>query len=217
MDFNVYDMKRFTNMSRGELIPWLLDTATLQEAHLFHCNNWPDWVPGARRFREHAALLGFAEKAAEFKDLKKIEELDQAHADTLLSINLNACYIVMRSIHEKDESLLHNAGYLLKEKAMKHHGPASVSDVPLNLKVKSGEAGSATIRYPRDRAAGLYHLQYCKGVPAGEESWGDYGFNKGCLVVATGLDRASWYYFRVRALGSNKNGPWSTPLGVIIT
>jgi hypothetical protein len=35
-------------------------------------------------------------KAAENKDRAKIKERDQAHADTLLSVSLNANYIVMR-------------------------------------------------------------------------------------------------------------------------
>ena len=206
-----------TKTSYSELIPWLLDAATLQEAHPFHGTDWPGWVPGASRFREHADLLAFAVKAAENMDREKVKERDQAHADTLLSVNLNATYIVMRWHHEKDESLLHNAGYQLRENTKKGSVRISIRKTPLDLKAKNGPGpGSTTLIYSKDPAAGIYQLQLCKGVPVGEGSWGDYGFNKSCRVVVSNLDRASWYYFRVRSQGDNETSPWSAAVGIII-
>jgi hypothetical protein len=203
--------------SYSDLIHWLYDTATLQEAHPFHRDNWPDWVPGWGKFREHADLLAIAVKAAENKDREKTKERDQAHADTLVAVNLNANYIVMRSIHEKDESLLHNVGYQLKEKTKKGVLSSSLRDTPLHPKAKHGEhPGSAAVTFERDPAARLYQLQICKGEPVGEESWGDYGLHKKCRVLANNLDRASWYYFRVRSHGDNEVGPWSAPVGIIV-
>src|SRR6185369_12045376 len=118
-----------------ELIPWLLDTAILQEAHPFHGVTWPDWVPGAARFRQHAEALTVKGKAAENKDTEKGKERDEEHEDTLISISLNANYIVMRALHEKNETLLHNMGYPFKEKpAKKSHTAASLMTTPLVLK-----------------------------------------------------------------------------------
>jgi len=203
-------------MNHMELISWLLDTATLQEAHPFHSVNWPDWVPGASNFRQHAAVLSSTGKAAENKDRGKVKERDQEHADTLLSISLNANYIVMRSIHEKDESLLHNVGYVLKNKTKKSNG-TSISNTPLALKIKTGpDPGSVTVRFEKDMAAGSYQLQICKGEPVGEESWGDQAYYKGRRVTVSNLDRASWYYFRVRSHGNNTTSPWSAPVGIIV-
>lgn len=207
----------FTKMSCTELIPWLLDTATLQEAHPFHGSNWPDWVPGASKFRQHADLLASAVKAAENKDREKVKERDQTHADTLLSVSLNANYIVMRWHHEKDESLLHNAGYVVKERTKKGYAQTSIRHTPSDLKIKNGpDTGSVTVRFERDPAAGLYQLQICKGEPVGEESWGDKGLYKSCRIVVNNLDRATWYYFRYRSHGDNETSPWSAPVGIIV-
>ncbi|HBG04870.1 MAG: hypothetical protein A2075_00880 [Geobacteraceae bacterium GWC2_58_44] len=210
-------LMNFAKMGYTELIPWLLDTATLQEAHPFHRANWPDWVPGASKFREHAEILSVAVKAAENKDREKTKERDQKHADTLLSVNLNANYIVMRWHHEKNESLLHNAGYVLKEKTKKSYGRSSISNRPLDLKLKNGpDPGSVTVKFEKDPAAGLYQLQICKGVPVGEESWGEQGLHKSCRFVVIDLDRASWYYFRGRSHGDNETSPWSAPVGIVV-
>jgi hypothetical protein len=209
-------LMNYWKMSCPELIPWLLDTATLQEAHPFHRNNWPNWVPGWAEFRKHAESLGNAVKAAENKDREKVKERDQLHAEVLESITMNANYIVMRSRHEKDEGLLHNTGYVLKEKTKRNSG-ASIKDTPLDLKVKAGpEPGSASVRFGKDPAAGSYQLNICKGKPAGEESWADQGIYKSCRVTIQNLERASWYYFRVRSHGNNQASPWSAPVGIIV-
>ena len=215
---DVYTMHS-AKMSCTELVPWLLDTATLQEAHPFHSTNWPDWVPGAKKLREHAESLSVAVKAAENKDKEKTRERDQMHADTLLDITLNASYIVMRWHHEKDESLLHNVGHQLKEKTAtkKSSGHTSVKSTPLVLWVKNGpDISSVSVRFEKDPAAGSYQLQICKGEPIGEESWGDYCFHKSCRAIVRNLDRASWYYFRVRSHGNNETSPWSAPVGIIV-
>jgi len=204
-------------MGYNELITWLFDTATLQEAHHFHGTNWPDWVPGWRKFRGHGDSLTIKGKAAENKDRERAKERDQEYADTMLSIRLNANYIVMRSLYEKDESLLHNAGYPLRDKRRRSYGLASLSTIPLVIKLKNGpDIASVTARWDRDPAAALYHLQICKGEPAGEDSWGDEGSHKGCRVIVRNLDRASWCYFRVRSFGDNESGPWSAPAGIIV-
>jgi hypothetical protein len=208
---------KYQKMSCSDLVPWLLDTATLQEAHPFHRVNWPDWVPGAVQFRQHAEALAVAVKAAENKDREKTRERDQLHADILESVTINANYIVMRARHEKDEGLLHNVGYVLKEKTRKNSGQPSISTTPLDLKVKNGgDAGSVALRFSKDPAAGSYQLQICKGDPAGEASWADQGIYKNCMVTVKNLERASWYYFRVRSHGNNQASPWSSAVGIIV-
>jgi hypothetical protein len=202
-----------------DLALWLDDTATLQEAHSYHGQNWPDWMPGPRRFREHASALIKGQEAAKNKDRQKVRELEEEHARALMSIHINANYIVMRSILENNDRLLHNVGYVLKEQGRKSYGvPQSLKLEPMVIKVKRGpEDGSIVVTFTRDPAAGLYHLQICKGEPTGEDSWGDYGLHKGCRVIVYGLDRASWYYARGRSQGDNETGPWSQPVGIIVT
>jgi hypothetical protein len=200
----------------ADLIPWLLNTAILQEAHHFHSQNWPDWVPGAKKFRGHAEALTIKGKAAENKDRERAKERDQEYADAMLSIRLNANYIVMRSLYEKDESLLYNVGYVLREKTRRSYGQ-TLSAMPLVVKLKNGpDIASVAVRWDRDPAAALYLLQICKGEPAGEDSWMDEGTHKSCRVIVRNLDRASWCYFRVRSIGDNESGPWSAPVGIIV-
>lgn len=211
-----FSMSIFATMPIPEVVPWLFDAATLQQAHHFHGPNWSDWVPGAARFRQHAVELTEGMEAAKNKDREKVRELEEKHAETLLSIHLNANYIAMRSIYEKDESLLHNVGYILKDQNSKKEKLAALKS-QMHLKVKNRGTGTVTIYFERDPAAGLYRLQVCKGEPSGEESWLDGGLHKGCRVVVSDLDRASWYYFRGRSHGDNQTGPWSQPVGIIVT
>jgi hypothetical protein len=209
----------FAKMTIPELTTWLLGTATLQEKHPFHGTTMPDWVPAWARFREHADCLTSAAKAAENKDIAKSKERDDEHAAVLQSIDINACYIVIRSKHENDDSLLHGMGYEIKDKTKRTHlHPAnSISRVPLILTVKRGSApGSVVVNFQKDPGAGLYQLQICKGEPTGEGSYEDGGSFKLTRTVIVDLDRACWYYFRGRSQGNNETSPWSAPVGIIV-
>jgi hypothetical protein len=213
-----YYLMPHKTMPIPELIPWLYDTATLQEAHAYHGSNWPDWMPGPRKFREHASSLTSGQEAAKNKDTAKLRELEKEHAATLMSINMNATYIVMRSILENNESLLHNVGYVLKEQTKRSNTLTSIRMTPMVLTVKRGpEPGSIVVKFERDPGAGLYHLQICKGQPSGEDSWEDEGLHKSCRVVVKDRELATWCFVRGRSQGDNETGPWSEPVGIIIT
>lgn len=210
----------FSKMSVPELTTWLLGTAALQEKNTFHGTTMPDWVPAWDRFRQHADSLNILGKEAENKDIVKMKARDDEQAAALLSININACYVIMRARHENDDSLLQGMGYEVKEKTKKahaSHGSGSLLQVPMILKVKRGpEPGSVVVFFQKDPAAGLYQLQICKGEPAGEESFADPIFFKSLRNVIVNLERASWYYFRGRTHGNNESGPWSAPVGIIV-
>lgn len=206
----------FASMPLVELVPWLNDAAMLQEGHHFFGTNWSDWVPGPARFRQHAVALTEGMEAAKNKDQEKTRELEERHAETLLSINMNATYIVMRALHEKDESLLHNVGYILKDQNSKKEKPTALKSQSLKAKNLDRE-GAVGITFEKDPVAALYHLQFCKGIPSGEGSWEDHGQHRGVRVTVSNLERASWYYFRGRSRGDNETGPWSPPVGIIVT
>jgi len=207
----------FPKMSIPELSTWLLGTAALQEKHPFHGTTMPDWVPSWGSFRQHSeSLINFA-KAAENKDIAKVKERDDEQAAALLSININACYVVMRAKHENNDELLHDMGYEFKEKTRKVHVTSSISQLPMVLKLKRGsDSGCVVVIFQMDPAAGLYQLQMCKGEPAGEDSFKDVGNFKTIRNIINGLDRASWYYFRGRSHGNNESSPWSAPVGIIV-
>jgi hypothetical protein len=200
-----------------ELATWLLGTAALQEKNPFHGSTMPDWVPGWAKFRQHAEALIHFSKAAENKDTARIKERDQEQAAALLSININACYVVMRAKAENNDELLHDMGYEFKEKTRKIHATNSISQLPMVLKLKRGpDPGSVVVLFQMDPAAALYQLQMCKGEPAGEGSFEDAGNFKALRNIINNLDRASWYYFRGRSHGNNETSPWSAPVGIIV-
>ena len=210
----------FNKMSVPELATWLLGTAALQEKNPFHGTTMPDWVPAWGRFRQHADSLNILGKAAENKDTAKMKARDDEQAATLLSININACYVIMRAKHENNDELLKDMGYEIKEKTKKAHaihGGMSLSQLPMILKVKRGpDPGSVVVTFQADPAAGLYQLQWCKGVPAGEESFGNEASYKNLRNILRGLESASWVYFRGRSHGNNESGPWSAPVGIVV-
>ena len=214
---NVFVMNHFADMSHHALIGWLLDAALKQEEHQFHGKNTPEWVAGPPRFREHAAALSRKEDAARYKDTQAAKERDLERAAILESIHFNASYIVMRARHENDESLLHNVGYELKEKTKRPHASVSVSKQSLKVTAKRGDQlGSVVLSIERDPGAGLYEVQFCKGPPAGEESWQTLSNFKKVRIFIPNLERSGWYYFRVRSHGDNETSPWSIPVDIIV-
>lgn len=213
---NVFVMNHFAEMTYHELNGWLLGTATKQEQHPFHGKNTPDWVAGASRLRGHAEALTQKEEAAKHKDILAVKERDLERAATMESIHFNASYIVMRARYENDETLLHNTGYELKEQTKRSHASIPIAKLPLKVTVKRGDKGSAVLTIERDPGAGLYQVQFCKGAPAGEESWQDLGNFKKVRIAVTDLERSGWYYFRVRSHGNNETSPWSIPVDIIV-
>jgi len=215
---NVFVMNHFADMSHHALVGWLLDAATKQELHPYHGKNTPDWVAGPARFRQHATVLSQKEEAAKFKDTQALKERDLERAATFDSININACYIVMRAFQENDETLLNNVGHDLKEKTKRAHSHSvPISTSPLKVTAKRGDQpGSIVLTIERDPGAGVYEVQFCKGPPTGEESWQGFGNFKKVRIFIPGLDRAGWYYIRVRSHGDNETSPWSIPIDIIV-
>lgn len=123
----------------------------------------------------------------------------------------------MRARHQNDESLLHNTGYELKEKTKRNHAPVSVSTQPLNITAKRADEEAAVVLIiEKDPGAALYEVQFCKGIPTGEDSWQKLGTFKKLRIYVPNLERAGWYYFRVRSYGDNETSPWSQPCDIIV-
>ncbi|WP_224963115.1 fibronectin type III domain-containing protein [Geomonas subterranea] len=205
------------DMDPPEFILWLDDAATLQAAHPLISTQKDQWAPGEVQFRAHKEAISKAWERASALNVCSTKELDAARAAALEDVNINASYLVLRAKHGKDDAWLHNNGYQAKEKTKRIHD-RSVSAVALNLKAKNGPSiGEVSLNWDRDPGAGSYQLQICKGHPQGEESYVDYGFLKKVRTVIGNLERASWYYFRIRSIGNNEFGPWSAAVSIIVT
>lgn len=204
-------------MDPPNLMLWLEDAATLQAAHEKISALTEEWVPWAPHFRKHKEAIAMALQNAAAQNLATTTELEEKVAATVEDVHINANYLVLRARKEKDDAWLHNNGYQLKEKPKRIYDRA-VSAMALLLRLKNGpNIAEVTVSWDRDPGAGSYQLQICKGHPQGEESFGDFGFFTKVRTIAGNLERASWYYFRVRSIGNNETGPWSEPVGIVVT
>ena len=205
------------SMAPSQLATWLDDAATLQEAHSKISTQIDQWVPWSPQFRSHSKIIESELQKALALNVRTTKGLQAATAAALDDVHINATYLVIRAKKENDDSWPHNNGYTLKEKAKRVYD-RMVSLFGLGLRVKNGpKIGEVTVSWDKDPGAGSYQLQICKGHPQGEESYEDYGLLKKVRTVVGNLERASWYYFRVRSVGNNEHGPWSEPVAIIIT
>lgn len=204
------------DMAPPELMTWLDDAAILQAAHVKISTQKDGWVPGAPQFKEHKENIEREWQKASALNLDTTKELEEATAAALNDVNTNASYLVLRAKHEKDEAWLHNNGYQTKEKTKRIYD-RGVSTAALVLRAKNGpNVAEVTVSWEKDPGAGSYQLQICKGHPQGEESYVDYGYLRKVRAVIGNLERACWYYFRVRSIGNNEIGPWSEAVGIIV-
>lgn len=204
-------------MAPQQLATWLDDAATLQTAHNKISTEIDQWVPWSPHFRSHKAHIESELQKALALNVRTTKELQAAIAAAIEDVNINAAYLVIRAKCEKDEAWLHNNGYVMKEKP-KRMGVRGVSLSGLVIRAKNGpKIGEVTVIWDKDPGAGSYQLQMCKGHPQGEESFEDYGYLKRVRTIIGNLERANWYYFRVRSVGNNETGPWSEPIGIIVT
>lgn len=215
---NVFQMNHFATMSHHALVGWLLDAATKQEKHRYWlAGDAPNWAVGPARFREHAAALSQKEEAAKDKGIQAIRDRDLELEAIFESIHNNAAFFIMKARYENDPSALEGIGHQFKDNTKKPHLHVPISSLPLKVTVKRGdEPGSIVVTIERDPGAGIYQVQICKGKPTGEESWLDHGNFKKVRVTIPGLERAGWYYIRVRSIGDNEASPWSAPVDIIV-
>lgn len=204
-------------MDPPQLVLWLGGAATLQAAHAKISALEEKWVPWAPHFMAHKEAISREWERALALNVPTTKELDATVAAALEDVHINASYIVLRARQEKDDAWLRDNGYQPKEKPKRVYD-RSVSADALGVKAKNGpEIGDVTLTWERDPGAGSYQLQICKGHPQGEESYGDYGYLTKVRTVISNLERASWYYFRIRSIGNNEFGPWSEPTSIIVT
>lgn len=200
----------------------LLSMADCVERHSFFKENWASYVPGPAQFRAHAYELDELGVGADRGDRGMKAEREVARSRAELSIDVAIKYMVIRSVEQKDPTLLHHTGAPLKGKPAKSgskatHAPASVQII-LTARHVRGESGVALIEGKHIRQGGPYQLQICKGEPVSEESWyGRGGHYKTCSkIVVKDLEPANKYYFRMRSDGPDGPGPWSQVVSLII-
>lgn len=220
--YDLYDIldPNVRRLTYPQLNVTLLTIADCLERHPYFKDNWARYVAGSPEFRGHAAELAELTPAAERGDIDKKKARVEARQRAELSIYAAAGYAVVRAIDQKDPTLLHGIGIPLKMKKGKSGkavSPASVQIV-LTANHQGKETGVAVLKGTHVRGGGPYHLQFCKGEPASEQSWANSdGHYKSCSrIVLKNLESANRYYFRIRTDGPEGIGPWSQSVSLVI-
>jgi hypothetical protein len=210
----------FQNMSHADIIIKVESIADILANHSGFPLPWPDVVPNPQELKELVANFRVAVNAAAHGDRQRIAERDSTLAEMKLSATLTAQYLVMKSIKEKDPSLLNNTGFAQKNR--NNSRSASHSNVavgaPAKFTAKHGPvSGTVIARSSKVPGGGTYELQMCQGDQATEESWKTVGLFMYCSrMEVKDLEPAKRFSFRVRCHGTNGPGPWSSPVILIV-
>ena len=207
--------------SHAEFNATLLGFAESLEAHTFWKDNWAEWVAGAPEFKAHVACLKEVGVAADRGDSAKKAERQSERGLAQLHLDTAVKYMVVRAVHKKDPTLLHNVALPYKAKAPRRAGrTVAGSKVPIYLTVTyvKGKSGAVVIAGHHVRNGGPYLLQICKGEPTSEESWYSPGgrYISCSKIILQDLEPANRYFFRMRTDGPEGPGPWCHPVNIIV-
>lgn len=196
-----------------EMGHWVVGLADALSVHPGHKgeNAFPaDTVLTPDQLRQIGNEFIAVTNAAESGDRNKKAERDAMRPTTELLTAITIQWMVMRSVKEKNPSLLANLGLQFKKKSGKKGTPAVVT-IPGNVKVKHGQhPGTINLSAGKVVAAALYEVTMCQGDPTREESWVEAGKSRHCRsILLEGLTPGEMYHFRVRCYGTGGYSPWS--------
>ena len=179
---------------------------------------WPDVVPEPQRLKEMVIDFTTAVNAAANGDRQRIADRDVDRAELEMSAGIVAQYLVMKSLKEKDLSLLNNTGFKLKKRANNRVARSANVGAPINFSVKRGtDSGSVVAKSNRVPGGATSELQSCQGDPTIEESWKTLGQFVLCSHMEVhGLEAGQRYNFRLRSIGVKGPGPWSSIVSLMI-
>ncbi len=205
----------FRGLSDGDFILKLNDFGKALESHPAYQIDLPAWVPGPKKFFQHASSMTDAIAAAnrdKSKEPDKIAERKRGQQ----SFNFAAQYLVMYSVHHDDTSLLENIGINIKHRNYTREARKAIPGRLERLEIQEvkDEKGEETDRLQvitgKSPERGSVELQYTDN-PADESSWATFLHLYECrsIVEKKGLQRVKKYYFRGRYSTAGGAGPWS--------
>jgi hypothetical protein len=128
-----------------------------------------------------------------------------------LNRTLNRYEHLAKLAAEDDPTLPQKLGITL-HKAKKTARSTATILAPGNLSVRHGSvhgvilANTSTVKRARS-----YLVEICEGDPSIESNWRFAATSAGCTKMeVTGLTPGTVYWFRVKAIGANGAGPWSS-------
>lgn len=202
----------FKSMSHLELGHFVVGLADAIDLH----PKWqgegciPTLVPNSAELRAVGTSYIAITKAAEGGDRYKAAERDALRSKTELAPIIFIRWAVIRSVREKDQSVLTGLGLAPKLHTPRISALATAMTAPQNPKVKQGKSGCALINTGKVPKARIYWVGICEGDPSSEASWRIVGPFDHCRnIELTGLEPGKLYYFRVKCFGAGIESPWS--------
>lgn len=106
-----------------------------------------------------------------------------------------------------DEAIIASAGFATRSPA----APVGIPQQPGNLVATIGDmVGTVDLSWDRVRGAASYIIQLCPD-PVSEPNWRFVNVSPKSSFTVEGLTSGSKYWFRVAAVGTAGQGPWSDP------
>jgi len=177
---------------------------------------WPDCVPTLDRLNETINIHQEAHLAALTGDRNKIALRKTTRKELTIVLTNISHYLEL--VASGDPQKLIGTGFDLRKESTYSSSGAGTLPAP-NFSVKQGELpGTMVGRANRVPYAGSYMMHMAKGDPTVEANWTYYDVFVRCShILIENLEPGTLYSFRLRAIGTNGPGAWSTPCSLMAT
>ena len=211
-----------SEQNRSDLNSFIVEVrhcADRAETHVAFEGETPDYVSKAEKLRRIAGGLEVARDAAAGGDKGKVKELKSLWAEAQLCLDINAFHISLLSFARNDRSILHNAGYELRQKPGRNKPAVNLLDITPELSVKhlAGVSGGIVVKVKRiKRKNASVEIQMTDQDPKIEASWYSKGIHNKSRIEYRGLQPITKIYIRTRYHADGCTGQWSSVVGIVI-
>lgn len=135
-------------------------------------------------------------------------ELQAARSEVLMQTSLVRGFATLAGKH--DPTIPQKLGLVLQQQTANKRGAAALSlTVPGNFRLLY-EGHTIIARASAVKHAKSYEIWVCEGDPLVEGNWKHHTTSgRVTRIELTNLTPGRLYHFRIRAVGSDRNGPWS--------
>ncbi len=182
---------------------------------------WPALVPPLAQLKQEDAAYREAHLAVQSRDMRQIRKRDEARNKLEGSLQRVAAYIEL--LANGDLGLLQATGFELRRESGRPVGGGGVGSAyvgpPEDFRVGQGpRSGSVKVDATRQRGAIAYEIQTTRGDPALDEGWKQAMIVPSVRHVVVDRLEPGPIWARLRAVRrGGMNGPWTSPISVIVT
>jgi hypothetical protein len=213
MDY--FDYQSLRDLSHPDFI---FKVGTIVELGLAHpgLQDLPEEVGGPVLIKALTQDLAVSVQAAANKDRFWMADSLSKRQGVQEQVEIWGHFIVMRSKHRNDPSLLQNAGIDAKKKVIKYNPSSKAgTPVPEGAKVAHGTTGKLLVSCKGMGKKGSFELRYSTD-PNNEAAWKEGGHHTTCRQMPIEeVVPGTKYYICIRFHGANGTSPWSEPISII--